>query len=190
MKIALIILFLSKFLEVLALSQKTALCYIISGFDSGVSGYIYFNQQSKESKLTFKTEIYGTDKIEDFGLYIHNKDFDESCSNFPNAQLKYTPIFNNKSDLQSINETIIAEGEIPEASLFSFESSFYDTVCYLGIKHSRKNRARGILDEESYKVGGCGKMQYYDSFVGFAFGLGLTFVGLLFIVVYFLVNKI
>lgn len=191
MKIAFQILLLSPFLHIFACSQKTALCYLISGFDSGVSGYIYFNQHSKDSKLTFKTEIYGTDQIEDFGIYFHNQNYKETCTSFRDAQLKYAPVFNNKADLFSINETIVAEGEIPEASLFSSsEFSFYDSVCYLGIKHSRKNRARGIIDEDSYKIGGCGKMQYYDSFVGFAFGLGLTVVGLIFIVVYFTVNKI
>lgn len=168
-------------------AKKSAICYLISAFDSGVSGYIFLYQDTEDSKVYFRTEIYGTDQIEDFNFYKQN-DFDDSCSNFDSAEVKYAPLFYNRTDLYSPSESILTEGELPLASLF--EDNFYENYCYVGYKRSRKNRLIGIKDEVSYKIGGCGKVQHYDDYVGTTSGIVISIIGLISIVIYFAINKI
>lgn len=177
-------LLILSFLQLIS-SKKHAECFMKSSKQSGISGYIRFDQETRTSPVIFNTFIYGTDEI--VGIKIHqNPDYSNDCNNIGDPL--YSLIFTNPEKLKTPSEIITLNGFINGLSLYE-EDRFSNMSCSILYKSSRLNKIHNLYDHESIKIGSCGILQIYDYRICLTMGLILMFFIIILVIRYFKNNK-
>lgn len=167
------------------LSSKRSRCFVISAYDSGIHGYVTFNQENENSPLIFDTTIFGTDEITDFKIHKNEMAYKNNCSV---GEELFSISINDREKMKNSDEIVILEGEIKNASLF--KNDLDNTSCVVYYKDSRKNRVHKQQDPKIERIGGCGKIQNHETVVIYTFGAIFWTVVSVFLIVYFSKNKL